>query len=723
MKEPKYQKFQDNHENQKYGFIQEGIVPEKEDIKKLKNKSSKKEAKRPPFSLPAELEQKKPPNTQNDDDLLPFFAKDYPSSDEEKEEICFINSPIPSETSNIGGEAEEVEGIEEEDNQNSNEKNQNLKNLELGQSIDFNSELEAQQEKPSNYLSREEVLAMYNRQQEKNREEERKLEEERKKKEAERKKKEEERKKKEEEEKRKIEEEKKKKLLEEKRKKIAEEEKKREKEELERKKKEKKDKELERKRQEEEKKKEMDKKKKEEEEERMKKLKSGKKNDPFYLSSIKKYPEDNIASNSMLNEVKQFFPGAIPEENAENEEDEDYSKKNFKKNTKDKNAKKEPLSQKDKKEENKKSKSKKVSDFNEKLKKDKNSKKIIEEEKEDEKEEEKEEEKKEEKGKKEEKNKSQNNNRNKKKSSRSKKSNGLGVGEKPKISTKNESQKRNFDDNDENEEFSDYGDELQSSDSDVPKKQKIKVKDPNFPRLPKKLVRDKFYSENQELLKMYHAQEKIKLFTYDIEQQKEPRGFGINGRYSLRTRIPPLRKEFGERAIYVYTKNGPELRSVEKVSNPYAGFNYISNKAKSQIEEKIKKKKKKLVKGEGVIPEENNSDYNSEGKDQNDNEENKDDYNSDNLDSQGFSEYGEDEARFLKIPKGGKKNAAKNYDTLLIIKVHEAQGKNMIKVDKKVYKDLKSGDNVRVNKNQIYEILNFSDYDLIVQLLLDEEDN
>ena len=264
---------------------------------------------------------------------------------------------------------------------------------------------------------------------------------------------------------------------------------------------------------------------------------------------------------------------------------------------------------------------------------------------------------------------------------------------------------------------------MQSSDSDVPKKQKIKVKDPNFPRLPKKLVRDKFYSENQELLKMYHAQEKIKLFTYDIEQQKEPRGFGINGRYSLRTRIPPLRKEFGERAIYVYTKNGPELRSVEKVSNPYAGFNYISNKAKSQIEEKIKKKKKKLVKGGGVIPEENNSDYNSEGKDQNDNEENKDDYNSDNLDSQGFSEYGEDEARFLKIPKGGKKNAAKNYDTLLIIKVHEAQGKNMIKVDKKVYKDLKSGDNVRVNKNQIYEILNFSDYDLIVQLLLDEEDN
>ena len=199
MKEPKYQKFQDNHENQKYGFIQEGIVPEKEDIKKLKNKSSKKEEKRPPFSLPAELEQKKPPNTQNDDDLLPFFAKDYPSSDEEKEEICFINSPIPSETSNIGGEAEEVEGIEEEENQNSTGKNQNLNNADLGQSIDYNSELAAEQEKESNYISREEILAMYNKQQEKNREEERKLKEERKKKE--------------EEEKRKIEDEKKKEII------------------------------------------------------------------------------------------------------------------------------------------------------------------------------------------------------------------------------------------------------------------------------------------------------------------------------------------------------------------------------------------------------------------------------------------------------------------------------------------------------------------------------
>ena len=466
----------------------------------------------------------------------------------------------------------------------------------------------------------------------------------------------------------------------------------------------------------------MDKKKKDEEE-RMKKIKSGKKNDPFLLSSIKKYTEDNsnIASTSMLNEVNQFFPGVIPEEKAENEEDEDYSKKNFKKNSKIKYPKKESSSKKDKKENDKKSKSKskskKVSDFGEKLNKEKNQNKIIKSEKEEEKEEQKEEEKKEGKNPKKQKN--------KKKISQSKKSNGLGIAEKPKISIKNESNKRQFDDNNENEEFSDYGDKLQSSDSDVPKKRKIKVKDPKFPKLPKKLVRDRYYSENQELIRMYHAQENMKLFTYDIETDKQPKGFGINGRYSLRNRIPPLRKEFGEHAHYVYGKNGPELIYVEKVSNPFAGFTYINNKAKNQIEENINRKRKKLVKG-GVILEENSSDNssdnNSEEKDKN-NDENKDDYNSDLLNSQDFSEFGEDEARFLKIPKGGKKNAAKNYDTLLTIKVHEAQGKNMIKVDKITYKDLKSGDTVRVNKNQIYEILNFSDYELIVQLLLDEEDN
>ena len=577
MKEPKYQKLEYNqNQNKKYSFFQEEILREKEDIKNVKNKTPKKDGKKPPFNLSAELEQKKPPNTQNDDDVLSFFTKDYPSSNEEKEEIVLIKTPTPSETSDIDGEVEEVEGIEEEENQNS--KNGDITNVDLGQ-IDFNSKLEEELEE-------------------------------------------------------------------------------------ERKKKDKKNKELEKKKQEEEKKLVMDKKKKEEEEERKKILKSGKNNN-FLLSNIQKYKGySNIAPTSMPNEIKPSFPGAI------------------------------------KKEDTKKSKSKKVSK-QEKPKKQKNSTKISQSEKEEEKE------------------------RNKIKKNKKNKKNGLGITEKPKKSTKNESKKRNFEYNDENEEFSDYGDELQSSSSDVPKKEKIKAKDTKFPKLPKKLVRDRYYSDNQELLRIYHEQENLKLFTYDIKPENKNKGFGINGRYSLRTRIPPLRKEFGESAHYVYSKNCPELRNVEKVSNPYAGFAYISNIAKGQTEEKRKKRKKKKKKlvNRRIILQEKTSDNILEGKDKNDKEESKDAYNSDKLDSQGYSEYVEDEERFLKIPKHGKKNASKNYDTSITIKVHMANGKNMIKVDKIIYKDVKGGDTIRVNKNQVYEIFNFSDNDLIVQLLLDEEDN
>ena len=158
------------------------------------------------------------------------------------------------------------------------------------------------------------------------------------------------------------------------------------------------------------------------------------------------------------------------------------------------------------------------------------------------------------------------------------------------------------------------------------------------------------------------------------------------------------------------------------------GYNDIIKQSKYDlgIDKKLNKKNKKnkkLIKGGGIIK----GDANDNDKDLQDNSseesEEKYDYNSEILDSQNFSEYGDDYARFIKIPKGGKKNPMRNYGTLLIIKVHEALGKNMIKVDEKEYKDVKIGDTIKVNKNQIYEILNFSNYELIVQLIIDDENN
>ena len=94
------------------------------------------------------------------------------------------------------------------------------------------------------------------------------------------------------------------------------------------------------------------------------------------------------------------------------------------------------------------------------------------------------------------------------------------------------------------------------------------------------------------------------------------------------------------------------------------------------------------------------------------------------MDSQKFSEYGgDDDTRFIRIPEGGKKDVMRNYSALLVIKVHEALGKNMIKVDEKEYKNVRSGKTIKVKKNQTYEILNFSKNDMVVQILIDDEYN
>ena len=651
MKEPKFPKLEDIPRDHKYDFFAEGVFPDTEDQKLDTQKKS-----RLPFSLPVNVG-KKISNTQKDDDLVPFFAKNYPSSSESKEEVCFINSPPPSDTPDNTGEAEEVEGEESESDEdgnkkdkkneknNNNKKNNNLNNDEIGVSVDFNSEMEYEYDNPSKMMSREEVQELMRKrkiQKEKEEQERKKKEEE-----EEKRKKDEERKRKEEEEKKRKEEEKKKKDEESKRRKDEESKKRKDEE---KKKKEKEEKE----------------KLKKIEEEKKKKIKSNKKDPLNLLSSIKKNYDDNsnMASNSMINDVQNFF--AIPEEKGENEdEDEDTSKKNFKKNS--------IASE-------KKSKSKK------------NPQPITAEENKDKKEE----------------------NANKSKNNKlSRKSNGLKANneeeKKEKKPVKKEEEKS---DSEKEDEYSNYGDQLadtqtqekDNEDSDSPpKKEKVKEK-----KKPKKGNKAKKMTKNNEIsvVQMYNmtmGAEGVKKIPYEIIQNEEEQTFG-NGRYSRRNRIHTLNHELGERPKYVYDELGlPNLKYVIK-----ANKNILYNSIMAKAEEIHNKKMKRLVKGlshknNETIPEESNE------------------YNSDNLDSENISEYGEDDARILKIPKGGKKSLAKNYDTVLMIKIIEANGKNIIRVDKKEYKNLKNNNQVKVDKNQEFEILNFSDNFLVVQLVFDED--
>ena len=218
MKEPKFPKLEDLPKDNKYDFFAEGIFPEEIEEKQRLNKNrSTRKQNRFPLSIPPES--RKPANTQKEDDeLLPFFAKNYPPSSESKEDICFINSPAPSDTPDNTGEAEEVDVDEEEDEESENgnnnkkkkEKNSNINNEDIGASVEFNSELEYEYEHPSKMMTKEEVREMIRKNQERRREEKRKKEEEEKRKEEENRKKEEEKKMKEEENKRKEEEKKRK---------------------------------------------------------------------------------------------------------------------------------------------------------------------------------------------------------------------------------------------------------------------------------------------------------------------------------------------------------------------------------------------------------------------------------------------------------------------------------------------------------------------------------
>ena len=176
MKEPKFPRLEDLPKDNKYNFFAEGVFPDSVEEKKERNKSAQKK-KRLPFSLP--VEETRPPNTQKEDDLVPFFAKNYPPSSESKEDICFINSPPPSDTPDNNGEAEEVDVDEEESEENKNGKKimNKIDNDDIGVSMDFNSEMENEYENPSKLTSREEVQERIRKNQERKKEEQKKKKE------------------------------------------------------------------------------------------------------------------------------------------------------------------------------------------------------------------------------------------------------------------------------------------------------------------------------------------------------------------------------------------------------------------------------------------------------------------------------------------------------------------------------------------------------------------
>ena len=290
------------------------------------------------------------------------------------------------------------------------------------------------------------------------------------------------------------------------------------------------------------------------------------------LSSIKKNSEDtsNIASNSMINDVQNFF--AIPEEKGENESEEDTTKKNFKKSSKEKSIINE-LSQKKIP-----TKSKKEDKDKEKIKSKKNPKSIINDNKE---------------------TKETLLNKESKKNKISRKSNGINE-EKEKPKEKNELEEEK------EETYSNYGDQLADMESDdiehYPKKEKVKSKKgKKRQRKPtvKKVDQDNRISQ-VEIYKVYTEPKNIQLVDYDVttdeSENTEGKTFGDKRQYSLRNRIPTLRHDLNERIQYIYDEKGlPNAKRVYVARR--ATLDDVLRKTVEKYEQRKQKKKKRLRKG------------------------------------------------------------------------------------------------------------------------------
>jgi hypothetical protein len=206
---------------------------------------------------------------------------------------------------------------------------------------------------------------------------------------------------------------------------------------------------------------------------------------------------------------------------------------------------------------------------------------------------------------------------------------------------------------------------------------------------------------------MYQHKDELKLIEFIPNETKE-KTFG-NGRYSLRNRIPKLNHFFGEKIVYKRDSNGETLSSIfsSRQSMRSLWDNFINVK---------KNKKKKLVKG---LKKNNFSEDNEKIKNNNNNIKNIDISNFDEELPDNWSERGEDnEDKIIIIKSLSQKPPCKNYSTPLQLQIIEGEKLNKIHINDKEYKNVGPGKILNIDSYAIYDICNYSNKDLIVQIVI-----
>jgi hypothetical protein len=195
---------------------------------------------------------------------------------------------------------------------------------------------------------------------------------------------------------------------------------------------------------------------------------------------------------------------------------------------------------------------------------------------------------------------------------------------------------------------------------------------------------------------------------FKLVEEDEDQFFGVNNRYSRRTRVPRLNRIAGERIEYTLKKD-----PILGVCIPSL-FGVIKNKNESTLDyansHRIKPKKKKLKKGLKKIKEE---DENSQSDQDNNNDYDDDEDLPADYDQENDSDREED---IVMIPARCQKGVSKNFQVRLNCEIIESQAKNKFVIGKEIFRNLKQGNKFFVSPGAEFNFLNYSNGPLRVKV-------
>jgi len=229
-------------------------------------------------------------------------------------------------------------------------------------------------------------------------------------------------------------------------------------------------------------------------------------------------------------------------------------------------------------------------------------------------------------------------------------------------------------------------------------------------------------TENEVLKRSYQYMLSVEPKKVEIQKANE-KVFGVDGRYSMRNRVPKLNHIAGDRVIYELVWDNEINMYVNEMKYIYTNsINLESFKEKFQIKNP---KKRKLVKGLKQLSQNNKEakenerpiDNEDEDEDEDEEEEEEEEKEEDgkNLPEK-FNDEDMNGYNILRIFPRSQKKETKNLNVKIKGKVIEAYGKNSIILGPTKLNNLKKNDTFEILPHVRFGFLNYSNRDLRIKL-------